>query len=98
MGSGDGAMMRAVVRVATGAAAVAALLFCIAAGVAQADPPVAEFQGAIRQLAVGATEDAGRISQLRVALGQMEAQRDAALARVKELEAKSLPTEPQTRP
>ena len=56
-----------------------------------AQPTPAEYQAAIRQLAVGATEDAGRVAQLRVALGQAEAQRDAALARVKELEASAPP-------
>lgn len=89
--------MKRVVKGVAGGAGVAAVLFCVAAGIAQADPapstPPAEFQGAIRQLAVGAAEDASRVAQLRAALGQAEAQRDAALARVKELEAKVLPAE-----
>lgn len=77
-----------------GRLAGSALLAGFGAGVVAAaaqpqppQPPPAEFQGAIRQLAAGMTEDAGRIAQLRVALGQAEAQRDAALGRIRELEA-----------
>ena len=73
---------------------VAAVLACIAAGTAQAEPPPvppAEYQAAIRQLAAGAAEDAQRTAQLRMTLGQVEAQRDAALARVKELEKAAAP-------
>lgn len=58
---------------------------------APSPPTNAEYQAAIRQLAVGAADDAGRTAQLRMALGQVEAQRDAALARARDAEAKVVP-------
>lgn len=80
---------------------LAMFLLWVAAARAQPAPPpaaqptAAEYQAAIRQLAAGAADDAARVAQLRMALGQIEAQRDAALARVRELESQApLPSPP----